>query len=950
MKKFSVFQVDDNVTRHLHAELANPTWDMMILHYLGLDHIGHFAGPRSPLIGPKLAEMDRIINQIYHAMEKWTEQSLLIVCGDHGMSDQGGHGGASPGEISVPVLFLSPHILNSDPKHFGTISQTDLCPTLAVLQGVPIPSGNIGKVVTEALMGYSLEDKVTILHHNAMQAMNILKECVSDLHKESAYILFQETEVKLRQWFTSKNGSAQSAWERQGLSLITSLGESLTLISEKVSKLATSYDVYAMAISIVLMWMMLVSLVLSSLQERDERLTTPATLAKRFGPMVFPVLGSAILSHIIMCTGGVPSDTVCSASVSGVLVQAALMVIFVSLAGYITAFWPRSLSTLRKQVKVMMARCSQVETLLLVGTVSHTFTLLSSSFVEEEHQTYYFLATAVHFLFLIQLSVRYIQGFRRTSPQQQNPVCNFDTIRNKQVGGGPLFSTCNHRRVWDHKGEVIEAGEETQAEQQRFYTKIVNTACSDDETLVKNLSFSDSSATPTHSTFKQHKGDNLTEDISVMQHCLPKGSDGRGTVQPYMTTTSFLHWAFSVVAVLLMLRILRRWNHTGNKWLDIPDFGDWLVKPENKTYLSLLTVFAFMIIGASRGSRLKRVQTMCVNLALCCAYLCRVAEGSLIFPYRKFISSSGVFEARASYFFIILTCLISLLPEDFLRLENKASSPQPRQTSSQSRQPSPKSASIASKTVGSPSTALKQKSIPPSTSSSSNKVQKSNCSGSTVETKKSDSQPNLEVGNDDSFSLQQRLGGIMAATVCFACLVKQPHNAPVAAAMSLAEQMMTPVLIQTGCRPTYSLLYCMWMGQVFFFLKGNSNSLSTVDIAAGYVGLDSYWPLMNGLLLFLATYVGAIFWALAFLNFLISTQEQPHNPGQFISVPDVSCKALLLTRVLPLSMYMALVAAQRYHLFVWSVFSPKMLYEAASTVVVGLQLFMFICVSGLRLK
>ena len=62
-------------------------------------------------------------------------------------------------------------------------------------------------------------------------------------------------------------------------------------------------------------------------------------------------------------------------------------------------------------------------------------------------------------------------------------------------------------------------------------------------------------------------------------------------------------------------------------------------RPEHKSYLSLLTVFAFMIIGVSRGSRLRRVQTMCVNLALCCAYLCRVAQGSLIFPYKSFLSS-----------------------------------------------------------------------------------------------------------------------------------------------------------------------------------------------------------------------------------------------------------------------------------------------------------------------
>ena len=46
--------VDDNVTRHLAAELATPDWDALILHYLGLDHIGHTAGPRSPLVKPKL--------------------------------------------------------------------------------------------------------------------------------------------------------------------------------------------------------------------------------------------------------------------------------------------------------------------------------------------------------------------------------------------------------------------------------------------------------------------------------------------------------------------------------------------------------------------------------------------------------------------------------------------------------------------------------------------------------------------------------------------------------------------------------------------------------------------------------------------------------------------------------------------------------------------------------
>ena len=39
-------EVDNNVTRHVAAELRRSDWNGMILHYLGLDHIGHKSGPR----------------------------------------------------------------------------------------------------------------------------------------------------------------------------------------------------------------------------------------------------------------------------------------------------------------------------------------------------------------------------------------------------------------------------------------------------------------------------------------------------------------------------------------------------------------------------------------------------------------------------------------------------------------------------------------------------------------------------------------------------------------------------------------------------------------------------------------------------------------------------------------------------------------------------------------
>jgi ethanolaminephosphotransferase len=48
--------VDNNVTRHIPEELQNDDWNTMVLHYLGLDHIGHKAGPRKHET-PKLGDV-----------------------------------------------------------------------------------------------------------------------------------------------------------------------------------------------------------------------------------------------------------------------------------------------------------------------------------------------------------------------------------------------------------------------------------------------------------------------------------------------------------------------------------------------------------------------------------------------------------------------------------------------------------------------------------------------------------------------------------------------------------------------------------------------------------------------------------------------------------------------------------------------------------------------------
>lgn len=43
---------------------ASEDWDVLIAHYLGMDHIGHVHGAHSPQMAAKLAEMNRHVSQV----------------------------------------------------------------------------------------------------------------------------------------------------------------------------------------------------------------------------------------------------------------------------------------------------------------------------------------------------------------------------------------------------------------------------------------------------------------------------------------------------------------------------------------------------------------------------------------------------------------------------------------------------------------------------------------------------------------------------------------------------------------------------------------------------------------------------------------------------------------------------------------------------------------------
>lgn len=163
----------------------------MILHYLGLDHIGHKAGPKSPNMLPKQVEMDSIVQTIYTAISTrpHLRNTLFVLAGDHGMTNSGNHGGSSAGETSPALVFLSPKLRNlptygkesplparEDFHFYERIEQSDIAPTLAALLGFPVPRNNLGCLIPVfQLLWPDMRDKLKLLLGNARQILGIVK-------------------------------------------------------------------------------------------------------------------------------------------------------------------------------------------------------------------------------------------------------------------------------------------------------------------------------------------------------------------------------------------------------------------------------------------------------------------------------------------------------------------------------------------------------------------------------------------------------------------------------------------------------------------------------------------------------------------------------------------------------------------------------------------------------
>lgn len=162
------------------------------------------------------------------------------------------------------------------------------------------------------------------------------------------------------------------------------------------------------------------------------------------------------------------------------------------------------------------------------------------------------------------------------------------------------------------------------------------------------------------------------------------------------------------------------------------------------------------------------------------------------------------------------------------------------------------------------------------------------------------------------------------------------------------------------------------MIQSAFFIMGNSNSLSSVDLGNAYIGVDGYDVGLTGLLTFISNWSGSVWWTFAGISLIahgywrtqcdlqppstiqLYNEVPEHAPQDEISndaddnsaVNDEDNNSSIAARELisyysSFYIYFAIffnlalttlsvsVTILRQHLFIWTVFSPKFLFQGA---------------------
>ncbi|MGQ9493786.1 MAG: alkaline phosphatase family protein [Anaerolineae bacterium] len=148
--KYYVDSEDDAADRQVVAQaltfLREFHPNFLLVNLRQIDVAGLQYGASSHEYRLAMLRCDEYIHTLAANMD--LQQSVLIVLSSHGHLDQGGYGGNEAVVLNTPFVMVGQNVT---PGNRGTLSQTDIAPTIAALLGAPMPNIAQGLVRTELL-------------------------------------------------------------------------------------------------------------------------------------------------------------------------------------------------------------------------------------------------------------------------------------------------------------------------------------------------------------------------------------------------------------------------------------------------------------------------------------------------------------------------------------------------------------------------------------------------------------------------------------------------------------------------------------------------------------------------------------------------------------------------------------------------------------------------------